>query len=176
MKRKYQIGVIGSAGPEEYPSDTNLSPVFKEAYKIGKLLAKKQAVLVCGGKGGIMEYASKGAKEYGGTTVGIVKGDKRYTANKFIDIEIVTNMGSTSEEAILVSSCDGIIAIGGGAGTLEEISIAYRKNITIVALTNIEGWSKDLAGKYLDRRETVKIYGAGNSKEAVKILFEKINK
>ncbi|HLE48542.1 MAG TPA: TIGR00725 family protein [Patescibacteria group bacterium] len=172
-----QIGVIGSAGVEEYPrGSSRLSKANKIAENIGKLVAQYGGILICGGKGGVMEYACRGAKKYGGLTVGIVKNDSRGTANKYVDVEIVSNMNSTGGESLLIASSDGIIAIGGGSGTLQELAIAYRKQKPIVALTSVEGWAKKLAGKYLDERMLTKIEKAENSNGAIKMLLEKINK
>lgn len=173
---KYQIGIIGSAGPEEYPKNGKPSKsIFKIAEKLGELIAKNNAVLVTGGKGGIMESASKGAKRYKGITVGIVKGDKRGTSNEFIDIEIVTNTMGASEEAILVNSCDGIIAVGGGAGTLQELTAAYRKSKPVVIINNIDGISSQYANKYMDNRKNIKFLSASSPKNAVDSLFRNLN-
>ena len=157
-----QIGIIGSAGKEEYPTKTkNLLKAYRTAEELGKLVAKMGAIVITGGKGGVMESAAKGAKNVGGLTVGIVKGDVRKKANKYIDIEINSNTSGEGEEDILVSSCDGIFVIGGGAGTLQEIACAYRKNKTIVTFNNIEGIGKKFSDMYLDDRKNVKIIGFG---------------
>ncbi len=170
-----QIGIIGSAGLEEYPvGGKPEKKVFQIAEELGSLVAINQAVLITGGKGGIMEYAAKGAKKKNGLTVGIVKGDKRYTANKYIDIEISTNTSGEGEEDILVSSCDGLIIVGGGAGTLQELACAYRKEKPIVALTTIRGVSSQFAGKYLDSRKLVKVNSARSARDAIELLIKLI--
>lgn len=170
-----QIGIIGSAGKEEYPEGGKPQrKVFQMAEKLGQLVAKQNAILVTGGKGGIMETASKGAKVENGITVGIVKGDKRYTANKYIDIEISSNTNGEGEEDILVSSCDGLIVVGGGAGTLQELACAYRKKKPIVALRTVQGISSQFAGKYLDSRKLVKIHSVLSEDEAIDLLIKLI--
>ena len=175
MTRKLQIGVIGSAGSEEYPKNGAPSPkVFEVAYQLGKLIAQNDAVLITGGKGGIMESASKGAKESGGTTVGVVQGNQRFTSNNFTDIEVISGMTATGEETILILMCDGLIGIGGGAGTLQELSIAYRNQKPVVLISSQSGWSKSLAGKYLDSRKRIKFKSANSPEKAVKILFKLI--
>lgn len=166
-----QIGIIGSAGLEEYPRKKPNKKIYAYASKLGELIAKKGFILITGGKGGIMESASKSAKENGGITVGIVKGDKRFESNKYIDVEIVTNTAGGGEESILVTSCDALIVIGGGAGTLQEIAFAYRSRKPIIALTGVGGYSSKFAGKYLDERKIVKIQKSKSPKEAVNLLM-----
>ncbi len=170
-----QIGIIGSAGPEEYPR--GLKPnkkIYKLAERAGELVAQKGAVLITGGKGGIMKAAAIGAKRYGGNTVGIVKGNLRNITNKFIDVEIVSNMGTAGEESILVMSSDGIVAVGGGAGTLQELTIAYRNKKPVVALTGVQGYSSQFAGKFMDGRKLIKIEKANTPEKAVNLLLKKI--
>lgn len=170
--RKIQIGVVGSAGPEEYTKNkVPSSEIYKLAYELGKTIAQEKGVLITGGKGGIMENASKGAKDMSGITVGVVCGSKRFTSNKFVDIEVVSGMQGCGEEAILVLMCDGLIGVGGGAGTLQELAIAYRNKKPVVLLTTEEGWSKKLAGKYLDERQNVKFASTNSPKKAVKMLL-----
>lgn len=171
MNKKLQIGVIGPTGPEEYKYKKPNPGVYKLAENIGKLLAQRNCILLCGGKSGIMESAAKGAKKAGGITVGVVKGNKRKVANNFIDVEIVTNAGIGGDTSPFILSCDGVIILGGGAGTLQEMTVAYRNNIPMVALNNIEGYGKIFAGKYLDERKTIKIEEAKTPKQAVELLL-----
>ena len=173
--RKLQIGVIGSAGWEEYPMKKPDKNAYQVAYEAGELIAKNNAVLVCGGKGGIMESACKGAKENGGITVGIISGNRRDQANKYVDVEIVSGTINCSEESLIVSMSDGIIAIGGGSGTLQEIATAYRNKKPIVSIKGIKGWAERLANTYLDERRLIKISVADSAKSAMSLLLKKIN-
>lgn len=174
--RKLQIGIIGSAGIEEYPKGVrSKQEIYKVAEKIGELVAENGGILVTGGKGGVMEAACKGAKQKSGITVGVVKGKKRKTANRFVDVEVVSGMEGCGEETILVLMCDGVVAIGGGAGTLQELAIAYRNRRPIVALKNLPGWAEKLANSYLDERKKTKIIEAETPQQAIKILINKIN-
>jgi len=118
-----------------------------------------------------MEFAADGAKSKGGITVGIVKGDSRNTANKYIDIEINANTSGEGEEDILVSSCDGIIVVGGGAGTLQELACAYRKKKPIVVCSSIGGVGQKYINSYLDERKSTKIYAAKTAKEIIEKIF-----
>lgn len=178
QRKKYQIGIIGSAGNDDYNGAQGASDnMMAEAEKIGRLLAENNAVVVTGGKSGIMEAGAKGAKKAGGQTVGVVKGIKRFTSNNFTDIEVISGMEADGfDELLLVNMCDALIVIGGGAGTLEEITIAYRNKKPIIALTTQSGWAKELAGKFLDNRNTVKIEMADSAEEAVNKTLQLLNK
>ncbi len=172
--KKLQIGIIGSAGYEEYPLAKPDKKAYKCAFELGELIAQKGAILICGGKGGIMEEACHGAKNKNGITVGIVSGNKRGQANKFVDVEVVSGMVNCSEEALIISMSDGIIAMGGGAGTLQELALAYRNKKPVVAIRNIAGWSNIVADTYLDERKIIKIGSAETAGEAMKLLLEKV--
>lgn len=178
QRKKYQIGIIGSAGNDDYNGAQGASDnMMAEAEKIGRLLAENNAIVVTGGKSGIMEAGAKGAKKAGGQTVGVVKGIKRFTSNNFTDIEVISGMEADGfDELLLVNMCDALIVIGGGAGTLEEITIAYRNKKPIIALTTQSGWAKELAGKFLDNRNTVKIEMASSAEEAVDKALKLLNK
>jgi uncharacterized protein (TIGR00725 family) len=90
-------------------------------------------VLVCGGLGGVMEAACKGAKEAGATTVGILPGADRSAANRFVDIAIPTGLGE-ARNALVVRAADAVVAIGDGYGTLSEIALALRAGKRVVGL------------------------------------------
>lgn len=172
--KKLQIGVIGSAGWEEYPQKKPNKKTYKIAYEVGKLIAREHAILVCGGKGGVMEEVCRGAKEENGITVGVVSGNQRNQTNQYVDIEVVSGMTNAAEEALIISMSDGIIAIGGGSGTLQEIALAYRNKKPIVAIRGVSGWANKLADSYLDERSLIKIASAGTPKQAIALLFKKI--
>ena len=119
------IAVIG--GRECSPQES------EAAETIGSELARQGAVLVCGGMGGIMEAACRGARSEGGITVGILPGDSRHAANAYVQIPIVTGMGYARNIAV-VKSAQAVIAIGGKYGTLSEISHALQNGIPVVGL------------------------------------------
>jgi len=174
FQKKYRIGIIGSAGNDDYNGAQGASDIMMaEAEKIGYLLAENNVIVITGGKSGIMEAGARGAKKARGLTVGVVKGAKRYTSNNFTDIEVISGMEAGGfDEFLLVNMCDVLIVIGGGAGTLEEMAIAYRNKKPIIALTTQAGWAKELAGKFLDNRNIIKIETANNAEEAVKKTLE----
>jgi uncharacterized protein (TIGR00725 family) len=116
---------------------------IKLAEEVGEELARRGGVLVCGGLGGVMEAACKGASSEGGTTVGILPGDNRSTANSYVSIPIVTGIGY-ARNIIVIKSAQAVIAIDGSYGTLSEIAYALQNNIPVVGLNT---WSFSLKGK-----------------------------
>ena len=136
LSRKLQIGVMGPA-VSEYPRDPKTKKkVCAFAEKIGELLAQRGAIVFTGGMDGVMELASKGAKNKNGITVG-TPGRTRNISNKYIDIEVLTpiDVGDFIFAGIL--SCDAIITIPGGAGTLAEVCLAYRNKKPNVVIEGI---------------------------------------
>ncbi len=170
MKRK-QIGVIGSAGLEEYPRKKPSVKIYEAAYQIGKLLASRDAIVVCGGKGGIMESVCKGAQEKNGITVGVISGNKRGKSNSYVDVEVVSGFVNFGEEGLIISMSDSVIVLGGGAGTLQEITLAYRSKKPIIVVSGLGGWGKKLRNSYLDSRRNVKVVEADNINSAVDLAL-----
>jgi uncharacterized protein (TIGR00725 family) len=103
------------------------------AAEVGRLIAERGAVLVCGGRGGAMEAACRGAKEVGGLTVGILPGPDRSEANPFVDVVLPTGLGD-ARNALVVGAADVVIAIGGGYGTLSEIALALKAGKRVIGL------------------------------------------
>jgi uncharacterized protein (TIGR00725 family) len=109
----------------------------RQAEEVGRELARRGAILVCGGLGGIMSEACKGASSEGGTTVGILPGNSIQAANPYVQIPIVTGLGE-ARNVIVVKSAQAIIAIGGSYGTLSEIGHAIKNGIPVIGLNT---WS-----------------------------------
>jgi uncharacterized protein (TIGR00725 family) len=107
------------------------------AEDVGRELGRRGAVLVCGGLGGVMEAACRGAKAEGGTTVGILPGDDRRAGNTFLDVALPTGMGE-ARNALVVKAADVVIAIGGEFGTLSEIALALRTGKPVVGISTWE--------------------------------------
>ena len=135
MKQKRFIAIIG--GSECSPQEAKL------AEEVGRELARQGAILVCGGLGGIMEAACKGANSGGGVTIGILPGGNRKAANPYVQIPIVTNLGE-ARNVVVVKSAQAVIAIGGGYGTLSEIGHALRNGIPVIGLNT---WSLSRNGQ-----------------------------
>jgi uncharacterized protein (TIGR00725 family) len=110
------------------------------AEAVGRGLAEARAVLVCGGLGGVMEAACRGAKAAGGTTVGILPGSNRADANRYVDVAIATGLGE-ARNALVVRAVDALVAVGGEYGTLSEIALALKCGTPVVGLASwdIEG-------------------------------------
>lgn len=111
------LGVIGTSDGSERELDS--------AMEVGRLAAKRGWIVVCGGLGGVMEAASRGAYEANGIVVGILPDGSIDDANKYVTIPIATNMGH-ARNIIIAHTADALIAVGGGLGTLSEISIARK--------------------------------------------------
>ena len=107
------------------------------AETVGELLAQRSATVVCGGLGGVMESACRGAKSKDGLTVGILPGQDASMSNRWTDIPVVTGMGEARNVAV-INSGQAIIAIGGGYGTLSEIAHALKNSIPVIGLNT---WS-----------------------------------
>jgi uncharacterized protein (TIGR00725 family) len=124
--------VIGSGGEHE-----------QHAEKVGRLLAARGATVVCGGLDEVMSAAARGAKAAGGTTIGILPGESRATANEWIDHAVVTGIGHARNLAV-VASADAVIAVGGAWGTLSEIALARLLGRPVVVLD--PGWAVEGEG------------------------------
>ena len=165
--RKLQIGVMGSAADLQYGSELE-----QLAEEVGKYVAKAGAALMFGAEkdyDSLSTAACRGAKSVGGMTVGVTygKGLEVYEKDN-ADIIIASGMErGGGREFALVLSCDAIICISGGSGTLTEIAIAYQADIPIVVLQGTGGWSEKLENQYLDARRRVHIETATNAREAV---------
>jgi len=103
------------------------------ARAVGRGLAERGAVVVCGGLGGVMEAACRGAREAGGTTVGILPGFDRSVANPYVDVAIATGLGE-ARNALVVRAADALVAVGGSWGTLSEIALARRGEKRVVGI------------------------------------------
>ncbi len=172
--RRLQIGVIGSCNDLNYSNEAE-----KFTRELGKCIAKNGYTLVFGAEKDINSLptvAALAAKKAGGQTIGV-------TYEKGLDIfnpEAATAVIATGlvrgggRETALTLSCDTVIAIAGGSGTLNEICIAYQANIPIVVIDRFGGWSKQLANTFLDERNRYKFVVAKTPVEAVKLATEQI--
>lgn len=148
---KKLIGVIGGASVSE--------DIYRLAQDVGREIAQAGAVLVCGGRKGVMEAASRGAHEAGGLVVGILPGASPQEANPFVDIPIVTNMG-LARNAIVVQTAQAVVAVDGSYGTLSELAFALQLGKPIVGL---QTWEVD-----------ARIYRAQTPTEAVQWAVQAI--
>ena len=120
-----QLGVIGAG-----KADGELQALAEE---VGRLAASRGWIVVCGGLGGVMEAASKGARGAGGLVVGLLPGASRGDANEYVTAAIPTDMGH-ARNALLARAADVLIAVGGGHGTLSEIALGLKMAKPVVSL------------------------------------------
>jgi uncharacterized protein (TIGR00725 family) len=128
------------------------------AEAVGAALAQRGAVVVCGGRGGVMEAACRGAKSAGGATLGILPGATRADANRWVDVAVATGLGE-ARNALVVRAADAVIAVGGEFGTLSEIALALKLGKRVVGIST---WRLDRPGAAADP-----IVRAGDATEAV---------
>jgi hypothetical protein len=157
-------GIVSVICGSEIDKDTE-----EKAVNIGRLLAKNNYAISCGGLFGGMEAVCKGAKQENGLTIGIIPYKEKNAANDYVDIAIPVPF-SQARNLIVVLSGDAVVAIGGKAGTLSEMCFAWIYQKPIVALASVPGWSSKLANEKIDNRRADKIYGANSPEEVIKIL------
>jgi len=177
LKRRPMVAVIGDASTD--PAGAKAVA----ARQVGALIIERRWRLVTGGMGGVMKEASAGARAsvawVDGDIIGIAPGSDPAAANPFVDVVIATGMDHLRNS--IVANSDAIIVIGGGAGTLSEIALAWIYRRLIVALPH-EGWSAKLAGTRIDQRVRYKdipedrVYEASTASEAVELVAKLLPK
>jgi uncharacterized protein (TIGR00725 family) len=110
---------------------------LEDAEAVGRELAAGGAVVVCGGLGGVMAAACRGAESAGGLTVGILPGADREAANEWVRVAIPTGLGEM-RNALVVRAADAVVAVGGAYGTLSEIALALKTGVAVVGLGSWE--------------------------------------
>lgn len=122
-------------------------------------------MLICGGLTGVMEHAARGARAAGGLTIGLLPGDDPNEANEYIDVAIATGLGH-ARNAVLARTADGVVALGGGLGTLSEIALALRNGLPTIG---VKTWRFDRDG-----RTEPQLPVAANPTEALDWLFARM--
>lgn len=156
--RRRLVAVCGESDPQTLLKDL--------AFELGRGIAQRDAVLICGGLTGVMEHAARGARAAGGLTIGVLPGDDTDDANAYIDIAIATGLGH-ARNAILARTADGVVALGGGLGTLSEIALALRNRRPTIG---IKTWRFDR-----DDRTEPELPLAANPTEALDWLFAQMD-
>lgn len=173
--RKVQIGIMGSMADLKYTKE-----VEQAAQRLGELVAEKGGILFFGAEkdaDSLSTAACRGAKRKGGLTVGVTYGKSKDIVEKNADVIIPCGMErGGGREFVLVLSCDAIIAISGGSGTLTELAVAYQADIPMVALQGFGGWADKMADQYFDERNRRKVLGASSPEEAVELAFQEASK
>ena len=153
MERILQIGVVGSAADLRYGEEPE-----KQATSLGRTIAERGYTLIFGAEkdcDSLPTVAARTAKSAGGLVIGVTyeKGLKIFDPAA-ADVVVATGLTrGGGREMVQSLSCDGLIAVAGGSGTLNEVTVAYQANIPVVCMTGMGGWSDNLAGTFLDPRE-----------------------
>lgn len=137
-RRALQVAVVGAGEPE--------AALVILAEEAGRLLGESGVTLVCGGLGGVMEAACRGAKAAGALTVGLLPGADRESANSFVDVALPTGLGE-ARNALVAGAGEAMIAIGGAWGTLAEIAWALDAGTPVVGL---ETWELARGGQTVE--------------------------
>jgi len=148
------VAVAGSEGAPVADVDA--------AERVGRALAERGAVVVCGGRGGVMEAACRGAKDAGGATLGILPGLDRSDANPYVDVAVPTGLGE-ARNALVVRAADALIAVGGQWGTLSEIALAMPAGKRVVGLGT---WELNRGGRPVEG-----IFAAADPEQAVELAL-----
>jgi hypothetical protein len=149
------IGVIGAG-------ECTASEAFL-AEEVGREIARRKAVLICGGRQGIMEAAAKGAKEAGGLVIGCLPGKNRREGNPYLTVALATGLGD-ARNAVIACACDALIAISGGYGTLSEIGLALKMGKPVVGLFTWELVQKE--------KHSFSVHQVSNAVEAVELAIQ----
>lgn len=163
---------MGSAADLKYTKK-----IEQLAEETGKFIAESGSILVFGAEkdsDSLSTAASRGAKKAGGLTVGVTYGKTKDIWDKEGNTDVLVCSGlerGGGREFVLVNSCDGIIAISGGSGTLNEMAVAYQLNIPIVVIAGTGGWADEMAGRYFDDRKKFKVMSASDPKDAVEKIL-----
>ncbi len=159
-----QVSVIGSSGVISRET-------YEVARKVGYLIAKRGGVVICGGRGGVMEAVAKGATEGGGVAVAILPTMDKKQANPYCKIVITTSLGF-ARNAVVVSAGDAVIVIGGAVGTLSEVGLALAYGKPVIAVKGTGGVADMLAGREIDG---YKVFPASSAEEAVELAFKLVS-
>lgn len=174
--RNLQIGIMGSAADLEFSDDA-----LNFAKKLGELIAKSGNILVYGAEKEYTSLSTEAAKEASkndGITVGVAGGKNKEIFGSYRPTVLI-NSGleiGGGREFNLVLSCDVIIAISGGSGTLTEMAIAYQAGIPIIVIDKFGGWAGKLANEFIDERRRLKCISATTEEEALRLAIEEGNK
>ncbi|MCY3413309.1 MAG: TIGR00725 family protein [Candidatus Heimdallarchaeota archaeon] len=151
-----RVAIIGSN------QETANEMQMKIAFDLGRALIDAGHTIINGGMGGTMEQTAKGARESvnwkSDSVIAILPRDNPHEGNRYTEIKIATHLGTGRNRLIILNS-DVVIALGGGAGTLNEITLAWELGKPLAAFTGVGGWSDRIAGEQLDERRKDKILG-----------------
>jgi uncharacterized protein (TIGR00725 family) len=168
---KTLIGIIGTSKP--------LGSALSVAYEVGREIIRAGYTLICGGLGGVMEAACRGAREEAGSDsgriIGVIPGTQKSDANPYTDIVLASGMGY-ARNMIIACASDALIAVSGESGTLSEIAMAWTYGKPVVVMENLPGITSQLIGSFLDiSMSSRRIFGAKTAQEAVDLLRQLVS-
>ncbi|MCB9706157.1 MAG: TIGR00725 family protein [Myxococcales bacterium] len=159
------IGIVGGAHAPEH--------VLAAAEALGRACVDAGYRIVTGGLSGVMAAASRGGRSargwFDGAVIGIIPQLDAAAANEWVDVVIPTGLGH-ARNVLVVASADAVVAVGGGAGTLSEIALAWAHGKPVIALDVGEGWSSRLGGEVLDDRQREPIHRAQGTEDALSAI------
>jgi uncharacterized protein (TIGR00725 family) len=161
MRRAPQVALVGDSHAPR--------PILRTAETIGAAVAALGATLITGGRGGVMAAASRGARQAGGTVVGIVPSTDLGEGNRWCSVVVPTGFGH-ARHVLTALAGDLLVAVGGGAGTLSEIAFAWMHGRPIIVVAGSGGWADELAGRGVDARRRSTITAADGAEECVVAL------
>jgi hypothetical protein len=166
-QRRYVLATVGNAGGLPAPTEALCVELGRRAVEAGFRV-------VTGGLTGVMEAVSRGARSAPswreGDIIGILPGYDRRAANPYVDIVVPTGM-QIGRNIIVAAMADVMVVVGGGAGTLSEVAVAWQLGKPIVTLAMTGGWAEELAGASIDARRGDVIQGAATAEEAVALAL-----
>lgn len=161
MGRRKQVTVIGSSVACEEEKQAALAT--------GRIIAELDAVLITGGRGGVMEAAGRGAHDAGGLVVGLLPDTEFSAANQWCDVVIPSGIGLARNLPNVLAG-DAVVIVGGGSGTLSEPAYAWQFGRPLIALNWLPGWSRELAGRSLDQRRADTVTAVSSLEELAEVL------
>lgn len=129
LVERLHVAVVGGGHADDEDCD--------RAARVGRALAEAGVVVVCGGLGGVMAAACRGAHDGGGTSLGILPGADRDGANEYVDVAVATGMGE-GRNLLVVRNADAVVAVGGEFGTLSEVALALQAGTPVIGLDTWE--------------------------------------
>lgn len=152
------------------PSDA-AAEICEAAERVGAMLGRLGVTVITGGRGGVMEFASRGARKVGGITVGIVQSTERDEANKWCSVVIPTGLGQ-ARNVLMALAGDFVIVIGSSAGTLSEICFAWVHNKPVFVLSDYGHWSERIGAWPLDPQHQCAFIECDNVDDLEKALID----
>ena len=169
MNRRAQISIVG------FNEDSCTKAARDAAYQVGRAVARAGGTVICGGLGGVMEAACKGARDAGGHSVGIIPSADSAQANRYYDDVVATGLGN-SRNFLVAYSGDAMVVVGGGAGTLIEVAAAYQADKPVVTVRGTGGVADEWGGRYIDHRRTGMILEGSSPEDAVKKVMRVLSR